>query len=72
MADYTRVDWEMLRAAKAKCRQITREAETRKDHQSMVHTAYKLGAFLTEALPDAWPAADVRAPDVVEEGNDGR
>jgi len=64
VADYTRVDWQSLRAARQKCRKITVEAE-RSGNGDLVHTAYKLGQFLTDALPDAWPVAEDRAPDFV-------
>ena len=62
MNDYTRVDWQALRAARQKCRKITVEAE-KSGNGDLVHTAYKLGQFLTDALPDAWQAAEDRAPD---------
>lgn len=56
MSDYTRVDWQSLRAARQKCRKITIEAE-RSGNGDLLHTAYKLGSFLSEALPDATLAA---------------
>lgn len=69
--DFTRVNWQALSSAHKKCRKITVEAE-RSGNQDLVHTAYKLGAFLTEALPDAWELAEERAPDFPpEEAKDG-
>jgi hypothetical protein len=61
-SDFTRVDWDALDSARKKCRKITVEAE-RSGNQDLVHTAYKLGSFLTKALPDAWQIAEDRAPD---------
>jgi uncharacterized membrane protein len=67
MSDFTRVDWQALRAARQKCRKITREAE-RSGNGDLLHTAYQLGQFLSEALPDAWAAAEDRVPDCFEDG----
>lgn len=66
MADYTRVRWDMLRAARLKCRQNVREAQ-RSGDSDRIHTAYKLSSFLADALPDAWSAAEVKVPDVPPE-----
>jgi hypothetical protein len=60
--DFTRVNWDALNSARKKCRKLTVEAE-KSGNQDLIHTAYKLGSFLTEALPDAWPAAEDKAPD---------
>jgi hypothetical protein len=62
MTDFTRVDWQALKAARQKCRKITVEAE-KSGNGDLLHTAYKLGSFLSEALPDAWQAADDHVPD---------
>jgi hypothetical protein len=53
MPDTVRVEWESLKAAKAKLRKITREAEALTDpteRANMTHTAYKLGSFLNDGL----------------------
>lgn len=62
MADYTRVRWDMLRAARRKCRKNVIEAE-RSGDSDRIHTAYKLASFLRDALPDAWDACEVKMPD---------
>lgn len=67
MADFTRVRWDMLRAARRKCRQNVKEAEASGD-SDRIHTAYKLSSFLGEAFPDAWDAADEKVPDVMPNG----
>lgn len=57
MPDSTRVDWDSLKAARAKLRKITREAEALKDpteRANMTHTAYKLASFLDEGLCGAF------------------
>ena len=60
----TRVDWESLRAARGKMRTLIRQLEEgKRPHDDILHPAYKLSAFLAEALPDAWDAVEVRAPD---------
>lgn len=69
MADFTQVDWQALKAARQKCRKITVEAEKSGDGD-LVHTAYKLGQFLTEALPAAWQSAEDRVPDYPPEALD--
>lgn len=67
MADYTRVDYGMLRAARGKMRTVIRQLEEgKRPHDDILHPAYKLSAFLADALPDAWDAVDVRAPDSPE------
>jgi len=60
VSDMTRVDFEALKAAKAKLRTITKQAEARGD----THGVYKLGQFLNEALPDAWSVAE-KVPDTL-------
>lgn len=62
----TRVDWEALRAARQKMRTVIRQLEEGKPPHYVLHPAYKLSAFLAEALPDAWDAAEVRVPDSPE------
>lgn len=64
MSDFTRVRWDSLRAARAKCRKNVIEAENSGD-SDRIHTAYKLSSFLAEALPDAWNAVEDRVPDVI-------
>ena len=65
MPDMTRVDWESLRAARGKMRTVIRQLEEgKRPHDDILHPAYKLSAFLADALPDAWAAVDVRAPEV--------
>ena len=52
MGDMIRVEWDSLKAAKAKLRKATVEAEKLKDptaRGNMTHTLYKLGSFLDEA-----------------------
>jgi hypothetical protein len=59
--DTLRVDWEALKAAKAKLRKLTVEAENATDpgdRANMTHTAYKLGSFLDEALHGALSKLD--------------
>lgn len=64
MADFTRVDWQALDGARKKLRQLTKQLEEgKRPANDMVHPAYKLGQFLTEAFPDAWPLAEAKAPD---------
>jgi hypothetical protein len=64
VADFTRVRWDSLRAARSKCRKNVIEAE-RSGDSDRIHTAYKLSSFLAEALPDAWKAVEERTPDVI-------
>lgn len=66
MSDFTRVDWDMLKAARRKCRKNVIEAEASGD-SDRIHTAYKLASFLRAALPDAWDAAEEKPPAVVPE-----
>ena len=67
MPDTIRVDHDSLRAAKLKYRTLVRQLEAGdRTPSDMLHPAYKLGQFLTEALGVAWAAADLRveeAPD---------
>lgn len=67
MSATTRVDFDALKAAKSKLRTLTKKAEATGD-PGMVHTAYKLGQFLNEALPNAWPLAE-KVPDSPPDGN---
>lgn len=60
--DFTRVDWQMLAAARRKCRKNVIEAE-RSGDSDRIHTAYKLASFLRAALPDAWDAVEEKVPD---------
>ena len=62
MADTTRIDYESLRAARLKYRAAVVKAE-KQDGTPLVHTLYKLGIFLDEALYGAFRAMDERAPD---------
>lgn len=62
MSDMTRVELASLAAAKQKLRKLTGEAE-RSGDPNMVHSAYKVGEFLGTALPQAWDAAEEKAPD---------
>jgi hypothetical protein len=66
MADFTRVRWDMLRAARLKVRQNVKEAD-RSGDSSRLHTAYKISSFLAEAFPDAWDAAEENVPDAPPE-----
>jgi hypothetical protein len=70
VADYTRVRWDSLRAARQKCRKNVIEAE-RSGDSDRIHTAYKLASFLREALPDAWDAVEEKVPDVLPEADRG-
>ena len=64
MSDRTRVDYESLRAARLKYRQLVRQIEEgKRPHNDLLHPAYKLGQFLDEALYGAFRAMDDRAPD---------
>ena len=62
MADWTRVDYESLKAARLKYRAAVVQAE-RQPGQPLVHTLYKLGQFLDEALYGAFRASENEAPD---------
>lgn len=70
MADTTRVDYESLRAARLKYRRAVVEAE-RLPHgvkrDNLIHTLYKLGSFLDEALYRSFSAMDDRIPDAPPE-----
>lgn len=67
MSDFTRVDWESLRAARAKMRTVIVQLEEgKRPHDDILHPAYKLSQFLADALPDAWEAVEDRAPDTPE------
>lgn len=62
--DTVRVDHESLRAAKMKYRTLVVQLEQgKRTHNDILHPAYKLGQFLTEALGVAWTHADERVPD---------
>lgn len=65
MSDMTRVDLDSLRAARAKLRTVISQLEEgQRTHSDILHPAYKLGQFLGEALPDAWPMVEEpRLPD---------
>lgn len=65
MPDTTRIDYESLRAARLKYRAAVVKAE-KQPGQPLVHTLYKLGIFLDEALYGAFRAMDDRAPDTLE------
>ena len=68
MADYTRIDWDSLKAARSKMRVVIKQLEEgRRTHDHILHPAYKLSQFLAEALPDAWPAVEETVPDSPEE-----
>lgn len=71
MTDFTRVRWDMLRAARRKCRKNVIEAE-RSGDSDRIHTAYKLASFLRDALPDAWDAAEVKVPDDPPSGEEAQ
>lgn len=64
MADSTRIDWQALGAARKKMRTVIRQLEgNKRPHDDILHSAYKLSQFLSEALPDAWDAVEEEAPD---------
>jgi hypothetical protein len=64
VSDYTRVDWQALNGARKKLRQLTIQLEKgERPADDMLHPAWKLQQFLREALPDAWDAAEDKAPD---------
>lgn len=64
MSDMIAVDWESLRAARAKMRTVIRQLEEgKRPHDDILHPAYKLSQFLSDALGVAWDAADERVPD---------
>ncbi len=65
--DMTRVDHGSLKAAKKKCRQLTKEIENARDHRDLLHSVYKLQAFLADALPQAWNAAELDVPEAVSD-----
>ena len=66
--DTISVDHESLRAAKLKYRTlIVQLEEGKRKPDDMLHPAYKLGQFLSEALGVAWTYADTRAPDTPQE-----
>lgn len=69
MSDTIRVDYESLRAARLKYRKAVVEAEkiAGVKGENLVHTLYKLGSFLDEALYGAFRAMDERAPDTLPE-----
>lgn len=57
---FVAVDVEALRAARVKYRRVVIDAER---GRSDLHTAYKLGQFLDDALGPLWRAMDERTPD---------
>lgn len=62
------VDHESLRAAKQKYRTLVKQLEEgKRPANDMIHPAYKLGQFLTDALGTAWTDADTRVPDTFED-----
>lgn len=62
------VNHESLRAAKHKYRTLVKQLEEgKRSSNDMIHPAYKLGQFLTEALGAAWTDADTRVPDTFED-----
>lgn len=64
MADFVKVDHESLRAAHQKYRRVVIQLEEgRRPHNDILHPAYKLGQFLSEALGVAWTEAETRVPD---------
>lgn len=64
MPDFTRVDWESLKAARSKMRVVIKQLEEgKRPHDDILHPAYKLSQFLAEALPDAWDAVEETVPD---------
>jgi hypothetical protein len=63
MSDFTRVDWQALKAARGKMRTVIIQLEEgQRPHNDILHPAYKLSQFLSEALPDAWPAVELEIP----------
>jgi hypothetical protein len=56
--DTIKIDHESLRAAKQKYRMVVIQLEERRHPDDVLHPAYKLGQFLTEALGSAWADAD--------------
>lgn len=59
--DTVRVDWDSLKAAKAKLRKATAEAERLTDEierANLTHSLYKCGSFLNEALDGALSKLD--------------
>jgi hypothetical protein len=71
MSDTVRVDYESLRAARLKYRKAVVEAErlpASVKRDNLVHTLYKLGSFLDDALSGAFRAMDDRAPDTLPPG----
>lgn len=64
MPDTIRIDWEYMRDARRKYRQLVREIEQGKGHQThLLHSAYKLGSFLDTAMNGAFSASEDRTPD---------
>lgn len=70
MTDRIRVDLADLGDARRKYRQLVREIEQGKGHQThLLHSAYKLGQFLDEAMFGAFSASEERAPDYPPEAS---
>lgn len=66
MPDFTRIDWEYLKAARQKMRTVIVQLEEgKRPHDDILHPAYKLSQFLSEALPDAWDAVELEVPEGV-------
>lgn len=65
--DFVKVDHESLRDAKHKYRTLVKQLEEgKRTHSDILHPAYKLGQFLTEALGVAWTDSDNRIPDTLD------
>jgi hypothetical protein len=62
-ADHIPVDLDYLANARRKYRQLVREIEQGRGHTDLLHSAYKLGSFLDEAMRGAFSACEERAPD---------
>lgn len=61
VTDTIRVDWDALKAAKAKLRKATGEAERLRgdtERANLTHSLYKCGSFLDEALNGALSKLD--------------
>lgn len=63
--DYTRIDYQSMKAARQKYRAAVVKAE-KQPGQPLVHTLYKLGQFLDEATYGAFRASEEQAPDTAE------
>lgn len=66
--DTVPVDHDSLRAARQKYRTLVVQLEKgERSPSDMLHPAYKLGQFLTDALGPAWTEAETRTPDTFED-----